>query len=344
GGAAGFAPAQKSLVDVAVQPSELQVQAWTGRADATYAIGETFEMTLRANQDAYVTVFAVNAVGELDVLFPNPQQPDNFVAGGEALPIPAAGAGFEIEVRPPAGLNLVKVVASTEDRPVFETWQEGIRARAAGERLGAEALARQLSVVVTEDSAEGVDWATADLPVRVVAAAPVSAEDPSIEVVPTGPADGATGLLEAVAERPSAFGLQLALSRPAYQRGERLSLTVAAERSCRLHLLNIDAEGRATLLFPNTRQRDNRLSAGRVHFLPGADSGVGYRVAGAPGEQTLMALCQAEEEGLLALLGLGGRAATPVLSEASLSAVLEEIDALGAERLAHATAAYRVTR
>lgn len=126
----------------------LEVLAWVDRPDYTYASGEDVHVFVATNKDAYVTVLNVDPAGQTTVLFPNEHQPDNFVAGGRALRVPDPNASFRIVVSGTVGTELLKVIASTEPRPLFEAQQlaeagpfQVVQARPAR-------LARSLTVVM----------------------------------------------------------------------------------------------------------------------------------------------------------------------------------------------------
>ena len=146
---------QKAVYAVVPPPSletvaddGLEVLAWVNRPDYTYASGEDVHVFVETNKDAYVTVLNVDPAGETTVLFPNEHQPDNFVAGGRALRVPDPNATFRIVVSGTVGTELLKVIASTEPRPLFEAQQlaeagpfQVVQARPAR-------LARSLTVVM----------------------------------------------------------------------------------------------------------------------------------------------------------------------------------------------------
>ena len=133
----------------------LEVLAWVDQPDYTYASGEDVQVFVETNKDAYVTVLNVDPAGETTVLFPNRYQSDNFVAASRTLQVPDRDAGFRIVVSGGVGAELLKVVASTEPVPLFETRQladagdfQVVRAQPAG-------LARSLQVVMANPPSGG---------------------------------------------------------------------------------------------------------------------------------------------------------------------------------------------
>ena len=145
-----------------------------------------------------------------------------------------------------------------------------------------------------------------------------------------------------IAQPQSGFKLQLILQSAQYKLGEALAMTVTAEKDCRLTLISVDEGGGATVLFPNKLQEDNLMRAGKTRFLPGNDAGVEYRVAGAAGTQTMVALCTEDQPGFLEALFGRTRAAQPVLTQQNLQSLVADIDKLPAAKVGRAAAAYAV--
>ncbi len=79
-----------------------------------YAIGEKMTLTVKVNQDCYLTLIDVGTAGKATVLFPNAYTQGNAVKAGVTYTIPDPTAGFEFEVAAPAGLELIRAIASRE--------------------------------------------------------------------------------------------------------------------------------------------------------------------------------------------------------------------------------------
>jgi TolB-like protein len=90
----------------------LKVELWTDKP--AYAIGEKMTVNVRVNRDCYLTVIDVGAGNKATVLFPNLYAQNNAVKAGAAFKIPDPSAGFEFEVVAPAGLELIRAIASKE--------------------------------------------------------------------------------------------------------------------------------------------------------------------------------------------------------------------------------------
>jgi hypothetical protein len=155
-------------VEQEVQADEvLAVELWTNRDRAEYAIGETMQLYLRTNENAQVVVFNIDAMNRTTVLFPNDYATQNRLPGGETHALPGLGAAFQFRVVPPAGENLIRVIATTSERPILEPQA---MTRGAGPFPGytqpPEAVVRQVQVVAAEEP--GVRWAMQDYRFRVV--------------------------------------------------------------------------------------------------------------------------------------------------------------------------------
>lgn len=59
-----------------------KVELWTNRGDATYSRGDAVHVSVRSDQDGYVTILRVDTDGRIRVLFPRDPWEDNFVRGG----------------------------------------------------------------------------------------------------------------------------------------------------------------------------------------------------------------------------------------------------------------------
>jgi hypothetical protein len=81
---------------------------------AAYAVGDHMTVTARVNRDCYLTIIDVGAGGKGTILFPNIYAPSNAVKAGQTVTIPDPSAGFDFEVAPPRGLEVIRAIASKE--------------------------------------------------------------------------------------------------------------------------------------------------------------------------------------------------------------------------------------
>ncbi len=76
--------------------------------------------------------------------------------------------------------------------------------------------------------------------------------------------------------------------------GDEIALSVESTQDCRLTLLNIEASGRTTVLFPNMFTPDNRIEAGRIIEIPSEDDPY-VLVLEKAGRETFIAICLMED-------------------------------------------------
>lgn len=296
---------QLPVAQMEAPESDLRVDVWANRPDGQYLPGESVELHIRANQDVRVSVLNVDALGRTTVLLPNAHTTDNRLQGNTVYRLPAPGANFKLQVNEPFGSNLIKVVATTGSQPILDADAlqrvDGPFAQFDGTT---QQLVRSVQVVMTEQQQS--DWAMADLFIDVVRSRSGAAVPSSTHAVPTAD-DG--------------FDLRMQTDRSAYRLGDRMNVTLTAERDCTLTLVNIEqAQNSATVLYPNRVVESVRLRAGQATVLPGAGSAVELAVLGPAGPQTLVAVCAEDSRpALVDVSGLPLRAIYPVLSGAQWS-------------------------
>ena len=141
------APPMKSPPDVG---EPLEVRAWVDRPDSTYARGERVRMFVETSKDAYVTILNVDPAGETTVLFPNRYQWDNELRASRPVEIPSPGSAFQVVVGGTVGTELIKVIASTEPVPLFQTTQLAEAGPFQQVRPEPQGIARSLLVAMNE--------------------------------------------------------------------------------------------------------------------------------------------------------------------------------------------------
>ncbi len=81
-----------------------------------YRVGDYFALTLRADEDCYVTLLNWDSHGNFTKLFPNKYQEDNFIHGGRTYHIPPENRDFEIKFPGPVGKEMLKLIVVTSSR------------------------------------------------------------------------------------------------------------------------------------------------------------------------------------------------------------------------------------
>lgn len=142
----------------------------------------------------------------------------------------------------------------------------------------------------------------------------------------------------------SGFGVVMQLQGSRYREGDHLSLTIASEKECRLRLIDVDSLGNATMLFPNSMQTQDALSAGTVHFLPGTGSNVVYQVNGARGTHAVVAICTREEGDILSQLLGKARTSVAVLDSNSIADLAAQVNQLPQANVGRAVVTYEIVR
>jgi hypothetical protein len=114
-------PATRDIILVAnTHPSQLRVR---GNGDERIP-GNSLQLAVRVNKNAYLTIVDVDAQGSLNLLFPNNSQrpqflPQGFVRAGETVVIPDSltpqnAAGFYWDYSPPKGMDTLRVFACSD--------------------------------------------------------------------------------------------------------------------------------------------------------------------------------------------------------------------------------------
>jgi mono/diheme cytochrome c family protein len=78
--------------------------------------------------------------------------------------------------------------------------------------------------------------------------------------------------------------------KASYQVGDLLTLSAFTSADCHLTLIGLDANGQATVLFPNEMATDNRITAGSIPSLPGSEAPYQFRLD-KPGMETVVGVC-----------------------------------------------------
>lgn len=264
-----------------VQSGSLSVMTLLDRADATYGIGETVRLAVKANEDAYVTVLNIGASGKVTQLFPNAMQSDNRVKAGETVEIPGKASGAAITVNGPVGAELIKVIATSKPVAVIPA----SRIQKSGDLFyslegDADALNRDLEVVAAKPP-EATKIAIASQVIKTVATPVGSAAPAGLLVVPAS-----------AVVRPT-FPLLLASDKPSYKVGEPITIGVTALQPCHLTVIGRNAAGKAQLLYPTAASTPGPVEALKPTLVSGGPAPQAV-IAAAPGVHTVTALCKTQ--------------------------------------------------
>ena len=83
---------------------------------------------VRCNRDCFVKAFHRAADNELQLIYPNKWDADNFLEGGKAHSIGDVGYAFEYEISLPTGAELITIVAAESQFDDVKTTGQEIKA------------------------------------------------------------------------------------------------------------------------------------------------------------------------------------------------------------------------
>lgn len=98
---------------------EFPLEFFTTDTRRAFKQGEVVSFRVRSDRDCFVAVYCHQSDGSSVLLFPNNWQRSTFVPAGRAVDIPGTRKhGFEIEIGPPYGSDVVQVIACTSEREI----------------------------------------------------------------------------------------------------------------------------------------------------------------------------------------------------------------------------------
>jgi len=97
-----------------IDPDRSRVSVWTDRGDDPYQTGRSARVFVRADRDAYVTIFRVDTDGRIRVLFPRDPWEDNFVRGGREFEVQDTQDDDAFYVDDYPGVGYIFAVASPD--------------------------------------------------------------------------------------------------------------------------------------------------------------------------------------------------------------------------------------
>lgn len=81
-----------------------------------YRAGDYLDLTLRADEDCYITLLNWDSHGNFTKLFPNKYQEDNFIRARRTYRFPPEDADFELLLPGPVGKEMLKLIVVTSSR------------------------------------------------------------------------------------------------------------------------------------------------------------------------------------------------------------------------------------
>jgi uncharacterized protein DUF4384 len=302
-------------------PGSLRISTWVDRHDLTYAHGDAVRIFVKTNEDAYVTIINVGPSGRVTQLFPNAFQQSNRVAANRALEVPSANGGSRINVSGPVGAELIKVFVSSEPIKIIPESQlvgSGAFRSLAG---GVSDLVRNLEVSADGPAGGQSKFAISNLVIKTIssrrasnapanpafvvaqAAKPAPTQpDPSTmtsEIVPPAPASSSStpsnqpgAPSTAIGQLEQPFPLLIAADKTTYRAGQKITLAVTSFRSCRLTVLDIDANGAVRVLFPTREAQNVQVQPMQTIIVSGESSPL--QASDPSGQKQVVAVCSSD--------------------------------------------------
>ena len=103
-------------------PKDFQVEVFTTDGKRDYAEGENVSFRVRSSEECHIAVICHQSDGTSVVLFPNRWCSNTLVPANKAIDIPGTHKnGFEIEIAPPFGSDVVEVIACSKPSELHKT-------------------------------------------------------------------------------------------------------------------------------------------------------------------------------------------------------------------------------
>lgn len=98
------------------QQLPLVVQVTTEKGtNPIYRPGQLLHVTVRTNREAYVQCYYVAADGSVALVFPNPDQSDNRIAGGAPIVVPPVEGDFKIRLVKELSFETISCFGTLDD-------------------------------------------------------------------------------------------------------------------------------------------------------------------------------------------------------------------------------------
>ncbi len=132
---------------------EFPLEFFTTDTRRAFKQGEVVSFRVRSDRDCFVAVYCHQSDGSSVLLFPNNWQRSTFVPAGKAIDIPGTQKhGFEIEIGPPYGSDVVQVIACTSEREIEKL---------VGQQLRTASASQPVAVMTRGMAAKGISEAGA---------------------------------------------------------------------------------------------------------------------------------------------------------------------------------------
>ena len=93
----------------------IDVEIWLNKqCGSAFYPEEKVKIFFKTDADGYVTLYDIDTRGNVLVIFPNEDNPDNFVRAGQSFQIPAQQAGYDLIVEGPEGIEYIEALSSVD--------------------------------------------------------------------------------------------------------------------------------------------------------------------------------------------------------------------------------------
>lgn len=91
----------------------INIDLWFDKqCGSVYRQGEKIILSFRTTADGYVTLYDIDTRGQVSIVFPNREQPDNFVRANQTYSVPNRNYSYDLIVEGPEGIEYVDAIVS----------------------------------------------------------------------------------------------------------------------------------------------------------------------------------------------------------------------------------------
>ena len=237
-----------------------------------YSIGDKLVLTFKSNQDCYLSILDFTPSGKILVLFPNKWVQNAQVKAGQVVRIPAEGQKFSMKVGGPAGVDVIKAIATNQETQILDPENQQL--------MGPFSVLKDVRVATrdillveeedgkTDEKKQPLKWAAASLAVLT------KADDPK---------KGGFGVA-----KKGDWVVKCWTDRDFFLLGEALFVKLQSNRPATVvSLTNKGASGKENALLPEGSSP--QVKPGAITILPGQGDKWKLIAASKPGEDTVVA-------------------------------------------------------
>ena len=126
-------------------PKDFQVEVFTTDGKRAYADGETVSFRVRAAEECHIAVLCHQSDGTCVVLFPNRLASNTLIPANKPIDVPGTHkSGFEIQIGPPYGSDVVEVIACSKPSELHKALAQ--QAQKSDEQQPFQTLTRGMAV------------------------------------------------------------------------------------------------------------------------------------------------------------------------------------------------------